>query len=698
MAGEDGRQVRSVGIIGQGGVGKTTLGEAMLFVGGVVSRMGSIGEGTTALDFEAEETKRQLSLSPALHHLPWRKCDITLVDTPGYANFLPETRACLRGVTAAVLVMTPTGDFKFEAERIWNWARDEQLPIVAFVNRLDRERAVFESAVGDLKNMLGARVAVLHHPIGSEADFQGVVDLLSMQAHVVDGDGGKMKTVDVPADIQHEVEAARSILVEAIAEVNETLLERYLDAGELTLEELHEGLAEGVRTRAFVPVVCGSATSQIGVSQLLDVLVDYVPDPGELPPAQGDDPKTGDTVERPPAPDAPFSAFVFKTIVDPYVGKLSIFRVLSGTVTNDATVYNPTRHARERLHALLKVEGKKQHAIESAGPGEIIAVAKLKDTMTGDTLCDEKAPIAYPGLAESPPVISFAVAPKGRGDEDKAISGLRKLTEEDVALDVHRDEQTNEILLSGSGQAHIEVAVERLKRKYGVEVELKAPKVPYKETIRGPAKAQGKYKKQTGGRGQYGDTWLAIEPLPRGGGFEFVNQIVGGAIPRQYIPAVEKGVKEALDRGVVIGYPLVDVKVTLYDGSYHDVDSSEMAFKIAGSMGIKSAVGQAKPALLEPIMQMDVTIPDECVGDVIGDLNSRRGRVLGVDAKGGSQIVRAHVPMAEVLQYAPDLRSMTHGRGMFHLEPAHYEEVPEHITDKLIKAAQAEGGEDKEHK
>jgi elongation factor G len=696
MAGEEVRRVRSVGIIGQGAAGKTTLGEAMLFAAGAISRMGRIEEGTTSLDVEPEETKRQLSLTPGFHHLTWQKCDVTLVDTPGYANFLAETRACLRAVTGAVLVASPTNDFKFETERIWNWVGEERLPVVVFVSRMDRERAALETAVEDLKKALGARVAVLHHPIGSEAEFRGIVDLLTMRALVVDGPGGKTQVVDVPADVRDEADAARSRLAEAVAEVNETLLERYLDAGELTTEDLHEGLVEGVRTRALVPVLCGSATRLIGVPQLLDAIVAYLPTPADFPAAQGDDPRTGDTAERAPDPEAPFSAFVFKTVIDPYVGKLSIFRVLSGTAVSDATVYNPRQHARERLGAVLKIEGKKQHAVERAVPGEIVAAAKLKDTMTGDTLCDEKAPITYPGLAESPAVISFAIAPKGRGDEDKAIVGLRRLAEEDIALSVHRDEQTNEILLSGSGQAHIEVAVDRLKRKYGVEVELKAPKVPYKETIKGSAKAQGKYKKQTGGRGQYGDTWLQIEPLRRGSGFEFVNQIVGGAIPRQYIPAVEKGVREALERGVMAGYQMVDVRVTLYDGSYHDVDSSEMAFKIAGSMGIKNAVAQAKPTLLEPIMQMEVTVPDECVGDIIGDLNSRRGRVLGVDAKAGAQIIRAHVPMAEVLQYAPDLRSMTSGRGTFHLEPARYEEVPPHIIDKVVKAAQAQRGEDKE--
>ena len=698
MTAEDISRIRSIGVIGQGDVGKTTLAEALLYTGGATNRLGRVDEGTAVLDFEPEETKRRISLTAGFHHLAWKKHEVTLVDTPGYANFLPETRACLRGLTGAVFVSSPSGDLKIEAERVWRWAEEERLPLVIFVNRMDRERANLAAALDDLKNVLGASVAVLHHPIGSEAEFRGIVDLLAMKAWAVPGEGGKPDLIEIPQEVQAEAEAARSRLVEAIAEVNETLLERYLDAGQLSMEELRSGLLEGARERTLVPVLCGSAARLIGVEQLLDAVVEYLPAPSDFPPVQGDDPKTGDTIERPPTVDAPFSAFVFKTLVDPFVGKLSIFRVCSGKAVSDGTAYNPTRDARERLGTIYKLEGKKQQPVGQAVAGEVVAVAKLKDTMTGDTLCDERAPIVYPGLPDFPPVISFAVAAKSRGDDDKAINGLRRLSEEDQALKVHREEQTNEILLSGAGQTHIEVAVERLKRKYGVEVTLNTPKVPYKETIKASAKAQGKYKKQTGGRGQYGDTWLQIEPRPRGSGFEFVNQIVGGVIPRQYIPAVEKGVREALAGGIVAGYEMVDVKVTLYDGSYHEVDSSEMAFKIAGSLGLKNAVAHAKPTLLEPIMNIEVTVPDECVGDVMGDLNSRRGRVVGVDARGRSQVVRALVPMAEVLQYAPDLTSMTSGRGVFRLERDHYEEVPVHIAERLVKEAEAAKAAEKEGK
>jgi elongation factor G len=695
MTVDDVHRVRSIGLIGQGDVGKTTLGEAMLFVSGALPRMGRVEEGTTALDVEPEEIKRQISLTPGFHHLAWKKCEVSVVDTPGYANFLPETRACLRGLTGAVLVLSPTGDLKVEAERVWGWAEEEGVPLLAFVNRMDRERADFSNAVHDLTERLGGKAAVLHHPIGREADFRGVVDLLAMKAWVTEGEGRPQAT-EVPAAVRGEVDAARSRLVEAIAESNDELLERYLEDGDLSMEDLQRGLLAGVRARSLVPVLCGAAPRLIGVEPLLDAIVDCLPSPADLPPATGDDPASGDTVEREGSVGAPFSAFVFKTIIDPFVGKLSVFRTLSGKVSSDATVYNASRDVRERLGAIYRLEGKKQAPVGHLLAGEIGAVAKLKETMTGDTLCDEKAPIRYPGLPDFAPVISFAIEPKTRADEDKAVASLRRLAEEDPALVVGRDEQTREILLSGAGQNHVETVVERLKRKYGVEVLLKAPKVPYKETIRATARAQGKYKKQTGGRGQYGDTWIQVEPLQRGAGFDFVNQIVGGVIPRQYVPAVEKGVREALVGGIVAGYPMVDVKVTLYDGSYHEVDSSEMAFKIAGSLGVKNAVQQAKPTLLEPIMNIEVTVPSECVGDVIGDLNSRRGRVSGVEGRGAHEVVRGVVPMAEVLSYAPDLRSMTSGRGGFRLEFAHYEEVPAHLIDKIVKEAQAARSETKE--
>jgi elongation factor G len=486
------------------------------------------------------------------------------------------------------------------------------------------------------------------------------------------------------------VAAARERLVEAIAEANDALLEKYLEGTELGVDELRAGLREGVQGGRLLPILCGAAGRAIGLHPLLDAIVDLLPSPAELPAWKGDDPKTGDEVERGADPTAPFSAYVFKTIVDPFAGKLSVLRVVSGRIHHDLSCINAVREGRERIGHPLKLEGKKQTQIQAAVAGDIVAVAKLKDTSSGDTLAEEKHPIVYPPLPDAPAAISFALQPKSKADDEKVMQGLHRLMEEDTALRVHRDEQTKEFVVSGTGQLHLEVAVERLKRKFGVEVELKAPKVPYKETIRGTAKAQGKHKRQTGGHGQYGDTWMELSPLPRGKGFEFEDDVVGGVIPRNFIPAVEKGVRELLPHGILAGFPIVDIKVRLYDGSYHDVDSSEMSFKIAAHIGFKKAFEMCKPVLLEPIMTITVSVPDEFMGDVIGDLNSRRGKVLGAEGKGtGMQVIRAHVPMSEVLRYAPDLRSMTSGRGDFELEFSHYEETPGHIAEKIIKEAQA---------
>jgi len=682
-------QLRNIGIVGQGGGGKTSLAEAIIFSAGATTRQGRVADGTSVFDFEPEEVRRQQSLGTAFHHVAWKKHQITIVDTPGYANFLTDTLNCMRACTSIVLVMEPVaGGAKVEAERVWGRAEQLQLPRVAFVTKMDRENADFEGALRDISELLQGKPIPVQIPIGSAANFRGIIDLIRMRALTGKPDGS-MTEQDIPAELADAAKAARERLMENVAEVDDALVEHYLENGELTQEQLLSALRQGIRGCRFIPVLCGSGLQNVGVPPLLDVIVDLLPSPAELGGFAGEDPRTADSVSREPTIDAPFSAFVFKTIVDPFAGKLSIFRVLSGQLHNDATVLNVNTDVRERIGHLLRLEGKKQEGITRVIAGEIAAVSKLKDTHSGNTLADEKAPIRYPGLLEVAPAISFAIEPKSKGDEEKATQAFHKLAEEDPTLRVQRDAQTKEIIISGIGQLHVEVAVERLKRKYGVEVELKAPKVPYKETIRGSAKSQGKYKKQSGGRGQYGDTWLEVQPLPRGGGFEFVNQIVGGVIPRQYIPAVEKGVREAMANGFLAGYEMVDVKVTLYDGSYHDVDSSEMAFKIAGSMGFKNAVGHAKPVLLEPIMAMEIAVPDDSMGDVIGDLNSRRGKVLGVEPKPGGQVIKAHVPMAEVLRYSPDLRSLTSGRGNFTMEFGHYEEVPPHLAEKIIKESQA---------
>jgi elongation factor G len=476
-------------------------------------------------------------------------------------------------------------------------------------------------------------------------------------------------------------------MVEDVCETDDQLLEKFLDGNELSVDELKHAIREGTKERKLFPILFGSPVRQIGIAQLLDAVVDYLPSPIERGEVEGSNPANGEVIRRPVDPNAPFSAYVFKTVIDPFAGKLSIMRVMSGKIAPDVTCYVPSRQVKEKMGHMFRLEGKKQEPVKEAAAGEIVAAAKFKDIVTGDTLCDEKVPIRYEGIAHFSPNISFALEPKSKADEDKLPQGLHRMMEEDQTIEMHRDEETRDFIISGMGQQHIEIIVEKLKRKYGAEVILKAPKVPYKETIRGSASAQGKLKKQTGGRGQFGDTWLKVEPLPPGKGFEFVDQIVGGAIPRNYIPAVEKGVREAMAGGYLAGYPMVDVRVSLYDGSYHDVDSSDMAFKIAASMGFKNAVEKAKPVLLEPVMNMEISVPDECMGDVIGDLNSRRGKVLGMDTKGHTQVIKARVPMAEVLKYAPDLRSITSGRGEFHMEFSHYEELPGHLAERVIKEA-----------
>ena len=686
---DDVKVIRSVGVAGQGGVGKTSLADALLFGAGAVTRLGRVDDGSSVFDFEPEEIRRKITLTSAIHSLTWKKHDITLVDLPGYANFLPDALTCMRACTGVVFVLAPAKDeLRVEAEKMWARSAELQLPVLAFVSRMDRERADFQAAVDDMKKLFGANPVPIQHPIGAADAFRGVVDLITMRALIGQADGS-LKEEAVPEDVKAAAEAARERMIEAAAEANDALTEKYLENGTLSNEEVVQALREGTLARRFVPVLCGAAAKAIGMQPLLDASIEYLASASDLGVLSGQDPKIKEPIERRPEADEVFSALVFKTTVDPFAGKLSIFRVLSGKVATDSTVLNVNKDSKERLGHLSKLAGKKQVPVPHAVAGEIVAVAKLKDTATGDTLADEKAPILYPGFTQAPPAISFAVEPKSKGDEEKATQALARMMEEDPSLEMHRDPQTRELILSGVGQLHIEVVIERLKRKYGAEVELKAPKVPYKETIKGRAESQGKLKKQSGGRGQYGDTWLKVEPLPRGTGFEFVDEIVGGVVPRQYIPAVEKGVREALNEGILAGYPIVDVRVTLYDGSYHEVDSSEMAFKIAASMGFKAALAKAKPVILEPIMSMEVIVPDDSMGDVIGDLNSRRGKVLGVDSKPGGQVIRAQVPMSEVLKYSPDLRSMTSGRGSFTVAFSHYEEIPAHLADRVIKEAEA---------
>ena len=685
MAVEDISRLRTIAIVGQGGAGKTQLAEAMLFTAGATKALGRPDDGSAVMDFEPEELARHISISSSFHHLNWKNTEAIVANTPGYTAFLPECFNTMRAVDSVVFVASAGGDMKVEAEKIFEEIKRLNLPRIAFVSRLERERMNFAAALADLEKTLEAKPVALTLPIGEEAGFNGVIDLLSMKALTYADANGKAREEELSGDLRARADEARTSLCEAVAETDDGLLEKYLEHGEISDDELRAALRNAVIACQLTPVLCGSGTRNIGMGPLLEAIATLLPAPNERPAVQGQGPSNGTPVERAHDPAAPFSALVFKTVIDPFAGKLSIMRVMSGRAVTDANVLNSTRGTKEHFGHLLRLEGKKQSPLQTALAGEIIAVAKLKDTTTGDTLSDEKAVIIYPQPEKPAPVISFAIRPKTRADEEKSSLALQRLVEEDPALETHRDPQTHEIILSGTGQMHIEVTVEKLKRKFNVEVELQAPKVPYMETIKGRAESQGKYKRQSGGRGQYGDCWLRIEPLGRGKGFEFVDQIVGGAIPRQFIPSVEKGIRNTLPEGFLAGYPMVDVKVTVYDGSFHDVDSSDMAFQIAASMGFKNALEKARPILLEPVMAVDVTSPDDCMGDVIGDLNSRRGRVLGMETKGHAQVIKALVPMAEILKYAPDLRSITSGRGSFEARFHHYDEVPAPIAEKVIK-------------
>lgn len=688
-------EIRNVGIVGHSQEGKTSLTEAILFDTGAVSRLGRVEEGNTTTDFDDDEIKRGISISAAVAFSEWKGVKLNLIDTPGFSNFLTDTRICMRVADVALLLVSAVDGVKVQTEKVWGYAEEYGLPVVFFANRMDRERADLFHTAEDLRKSLNAAAVPVQLPIGAEAGFRGVVDLLAMKAYTYQPDGsGKFTEGEVPAELKERAGALHHALVEAVAESDDTLLERYLESGTLSPEDLRAGLRSAVINRRLFPVLCGSATKNIGVQPLLNVIVECCPSPLDRPPVEGADAKSGERVSREARPEGPLTSLVFKTISDPYAGKISVFRVYAGHLSSDSTVLNPTKQAKERIGQLSFLRGKQQTPVDKVGPGDIGAMVKLKETGTGDTLCDEKSSLLLDRLPLPTPLISYAVAPKSKGDEDKLSGALGRLLEEDPSLKLGRDQQTKETIVSGMGKVHLEVAVDRLKRKFGVEVLMKTPRVPYKETVRGEASVQGKYKKQTGGRGQYGDCWIKLEPLPRGKGYEFVNKIVGGVIPRQYIPAVEKGIVEAMEGGALAGYPVTDVRTTLYDGSYHNVDSSEMAFKIAGSLALKKAVQQAAPVLLEPIMTVEVSAPDDAIGDVIGDLNARRGRVMGVEGKSKNQAIKALVPLAEMLEYAPQLRSLTGDRGDYTMEFSYYEEVPAHIQEKLVAGAKKEKEEE----
>ena len=680
-------KIRNVGFAGHGGVGKTSLVEAILFAAGATNRLGKVDDGTSTTDFDPDEIKRKISLGTSVAFCDWKGHRLNLIDTPGYGDFVADARAGLRVADAAVIVVDAVAGVQVQTEKVWKYANEYGLPRAVVVNRLDRERADFFRTLESVQKRLKGRLCAVQLPLGSESGFTGIVDLIAMKA-LLTADG-KVKESDIPGDVMDEAKVWREKLVEAVAETDDDLLAKYLEEGGIPEEEMVTALGKAITRGSLVPVLAATSTRG-GVQPVMDLIVKQFPSPAEAGATEGLDPRTKQAVTRAPDAKAPLAALVFKTIADPHVGKLSLFRVYSGTFKADTQVLNPSRGVKERIGHAGHLMGKTQKPVESLGPGEIGVVAKLKETLTGDTLCDEAHPVVLPGIAFPEPAISFAIQPKTRGDEDKISTALHRMTEEDPTLHHHFDPETKQLLVSGMGQLHVETVVERMRRKYNVDVNMLPPRIPYKETVKGRAEVQGKYKKQTGGRGQYGDVWLRVEPLQRSGGFEFVDDIFGGSVPRNFIPSVEKGVRDCMKRGIFAGYPIVDLKVTLYDGSYHDVDSSDMAFQIAASMGLQKGFMEAHPVLLEPIMNIEVTAPADHAGDVIGDLNGRRGRIVGMEPDGEVVSVRAQAPMAEILTYESSLRSMTGGRGGYSMEFSHYEEVPTHLAEKVVAAAKAE--------
>jgi elongation factor G len=690
--GIDVEKIRNIAVIAHGGAGKTSLVEAVLYNAKAIDRMGAVEDGNTVTDFETEEIERRNSLSSAMAFCDWNGHRLNIIDTPGYINFIEDTKCSMSAVDGVVLIISAMSGVKAETGKLWQFADDYGLPRIVFVNKTDKENSSFQNAVESLEKAYGVSAIPLCIPMGAD----GIIDLVKMKAVTFKGGAGSES--DIPDDMKGEADELRKNLIEKVAETDDDLLEKYLEGNDPTDDEISKVLKAGSIAGDFIPVVCGSAVNAVGVPQLMDTILHCLPSPVEMSaksPVKGKNPKTGDEVIREPDRAAPLTVRIFKTIADPFAGKLTLFRVFSGVLRSDSNIYNSGHDVKEKMGNMFYLNGKKQVPVKEVGPGEMAAVAKLKEAQTGDTITTSDNPIILDPIRFSDPMISYAIDPKSRGDEEKVSTGLQRLLEEDPTLKFHRDAETKEMILGGMGQMHLEVTLQKLKRKFGTEVIMKAPKVPYRETIRTKASAQGKYKKQSGGRGQYGDCWIKIEPTASGSGFEFVNQIVGGSIPRQYIPAVEKGIVEKMKEGLVAGYPVIDMKATLYDGSYHNVDSSEMAFKIAGSMALQKAAPNAKAVLLEPIVKVEVTTPEEFLGNVIGDLNSKRGKVQGVEAmSNGDQSISALVPMAEMLTYANQLNSLTSGQGMYTMEASHYEEVPAHIAQKII--ADKEAAKEKE--
>ncbi len=695
----EGANIRNVAVIGHGHAGKTSLVSAMLYAAGANQRQGRVDDGTSTTDYDEEEIARKMSISASLAHVEWGKTKINIVDTPGFNMFVHEAKLVLPVVDAAIVVVDGVAGVEVVTQRVWNYCEEYQTPRLIVASRMDRDRADAERVLESLTNAFGRSVIPLELPIGKEKNFRGVVDLVTMKAYTYElGGNGKGKEVEIPSDMKAEAQAQHEKLVELVAEGNDALLEEFFEKGTIPEEDLIPALHNAIREDKIFPVIFGSGLGNIGADRVMDFIVDYTPAPSEHEWVQGDPAATsnGEPPRRHETDAEPVSLYVFKTVSDPFAGRISYFKVFSGVLKNDATLLNFSRGSQEKFAHISLLQGKTAVPVTELHAGDIGAVAKLKDTLTGDTLGDKSAPIQYPRVKLPEPAITFAIEPKSRADEDKLGPGIHKLMEEDAMLRFFRDPQTKEFLIAGTGQQHIEVVVSKMKKRYHTEVVLKAPKVPYRETIRGKADVQGKHKKQTGGHGQYGDCKIKMEPLPRGGEFEFVNDIFGGAIPKNYIPAIEKGIKDAAARGYLAGFPVVDFRVILYDGSYHDVDSNDMSFQMAGRIAFKKAMEVAKPTLLEPVMAVEITVPDDFAGSIMGDLNSRRGRIQGMDNKGGNTVVKAEVPMAEMLTYGVDLTSMTQGRGSFNMEMHHYDAVPGMLQEKIVEKAKAARGDVKE--
>jgi elongation factor G len=694
----EGANIRNVVMMGHGHAGKTSLVSAMLYTAGATQRLGRVDDGTAPTDYDDEEIARKMSIGSSLAYVEWGKSKINVVDTPGFSMFVHEAKMVLPVVEAAIVVVDGVAGVEVVTQRIWSYCEEFQTPRLIVASRMDRERADAERVLESLTRVFGRTVIPLELPIGKEKNLSGVVDLVRMKAYTYElGGNGKGKETEIPANLKDQAQEAHEKLVEMIAEGNDTLMEEFFDKGTIPEEDLIPALHVAIREDRIFPVIFSSGLGNIGADRVMDFIVDYTPAPTERESVQGEVTSgNGEPPRRKVADSEPTSLYVFKTVSDPFAGRISYFKVFSGVVKNDAVLQNFTRGSQEKLAHISVMQGKTAVPVPELHAGDIGAVAKLRETLTGDTLGDKSAAIRYPKVSLPEPAITFAIEPKSRADEDKLGVGIHKLMEEDAMLRFFRDAQTKEFLIAGTGQQHIEVAVAKMKKRYHTEVNLKAPKVPYRETIRGRADVQGRHKKQTGGHGQYGDCKIKMEPLPRGGEFQFVNDIFGGAIPKNFIPAVEKGIKDAAARGYLAGFPMTDFKVILYDGSYHDVDSNDLSFQMAGRIAFKKAMEQAKPTLLEPVMGVEITVPDEFAGTIMGDLNSRRGRIQGMDNKGGNTVVKAEVPMAEMLTYGADLTSMTQGRGSFNMEMHHYDVVPAQLQEKIIDKAKAERGEVKD--